>query len=379
MAIQTRMIPYMALLSLAIGPVITAQSPDPIPIDIARALDQPMENLTIQAEEVPAALARIGQQVGITITLDDASADFLPWGRQTRLKQMTVENATLREVLPQVLGALGMTYEMQDDGLIVVATPPLKRLGRRATWDDLRLLRKCHDLPYSPENFATLELQYRITSKVDAPKMLMAQFEKAVCGSVAEMLESATGALGWVWFPSDNHIVIRTVQAQIANAMARRITVRYANVPLSRILADLASKAQTPIHFEPGMMLELPPSTRQSYTLLLQRTSIRQAFELISAETGIKYDIRRDGIHLSLSDRIIAADGTAPPRRGSPYVAKISVPGGAGRYSFEILLREDELPADILEYRRQIKEEYFQKMRADLSPDNSIHTPASGK
>lgn len=364
-------------LSLATGPASIAQPTDAGTIDVARALDQPLETLTIHEAEVPAALARLGEQAGIRISIDDASAELLPWGRQTRLKKMTAENASLREVLPQVLGALGMTYEIQDNSLIVVASPPLKRLIRRATWDDLKLLRRCHELPYTPENFATLEMQYRITSKVDAPKMLRDQLAKAPCGSVAEMLETATGALGWVWLPEGDHIVIRTVQAQIANAMARRLTVRYANVPLSRILVDLARRADTPINFEPGMMLRLPPATRRSYTLLLQRTSIRQAFELISAETGLKYEIRRDGIHVGLSEGAPTPDGSPPLRRGSPYVAKISVPGAAGGYTFEILLREEELPEDILEYRRQIKEEYFQKMRADLSPDNSIRPPAT--
>ncbi|MFQ5411124.1 MAG: hypothetical protein ACE5EC_02465 [Phycisphaerae bacterium] len=366
-----RTIPCIVSMWLTLGAPVRAQSPDAVPIDAARALDLPLAHLTIQAEEVPAALARIGEQVGIAITLDDASADLLPWGPQTRLKEMTVENASLREVLPPVLGALGMTYEIRDDGLFVVATAPLKRLARRATWDDLRLLRRCHELPYTPENFSALELQYRITSKVDAPKMLRTQLAKAPCGSVAEMLESATGALGWVWFPNGDNIVIRTVQAQIANAMARRITTRYTHVPLSRILAELAEKADTPINFEPGMMLRLPPITRESYSLLLRRTSIRQAFELISAETGIEYDIRRDGIHVGLSEQVGQAEGRPATRRGSPYVAKISVPGGGGRYTFEILLREEELPEDILEYRRQIKEEYFQKMRADLSPDHT--------
>lgn len=343
--------------------------------EVARALDRRLEQVSIQGEAIPEALAQLGREVGIRISIDGESADLLPWGAQTRLKAVTIEQASLREVLPQVLDALGMTYTIEDDGVLVVASEPLRRMNRRATWDDLKLLRRCCELEYSPETFATFKLQYRITSKVDAPKMFKTQLAKAGRGTVAEMLEVATRALGWVWFPNGDHLVIRTCEAQIANLMSRRVTARYTNEPLSRILADLAAKARTPIHFEPGMMLKLPRTTSQSYTLLLRRTSIRQAFELVSAETGLKYDIRRDGIHTGLSDKIGGHGGPRPGRRGSPYVGKISIPSTDGTYIYEFLLREDELPDDVLAHRRQLIEEYIQKMRSDMAPDEAIQQP----
>jgi len=342
---------------------------------VAQALDRPLKTLTIRDEAIPAALDRIGKQVGIHITIDPQADDLLPWGENTRLKAVTIEGASLRQVLPKVLGALGMTYKIEDNGLRVVATEPLKRMNRRATWDDLKLLRRCNELEYTPENFATFKLQYRITSKVDAPKMFQTQLAKAGRGTVAEMLEVATSALGWVWFPNGDHLVIRTCEAQIANLMARRITTRFVCEPLSHILADLATRAETPIHFEPGMMLKLPPSTAQSFSLLLRRTSIRQAFELIAAETGVKYDIRRDGIYVGLSPRIGSKGGAGIASRRSPYVGKISIPSADGTYTYDFLLREDELPDDVLAHRRQIIEEYIQKMRKDMAPDQTIRSP----
>lgn len=342
---------------------------------VGQSLDRKLKKQTISGAAVPAVLARLGQQVDIKIVIDKRSANLLPCGRETRVKDITVPDGTpLRSVLSPMLLRLGMAYEIGDDGLVVVATEPLRRINRRATWEELNLLHRCHELEYSPENFASFRLQYKITSKVDAPALLQNQLAKAGRGSVAEVLEVAASALGWVWYPDGDHIRFRSYHAQVANYLSRLISARYENEPLSRILIDLANRAETPINFEPGMMLKLPPSTAQSYTLLLQRTSIRQALELISAETGLTWKIKRDGLHVGLSDMGTGAEGVAR-WRSSPYVGKISVPSADGTYTFDILIRGDELPEDLLEHRRQLIEEYIQKMRDDMAPDNAIQSP----
>ncbi len=358
----------------AAGVLLCASFARAADVDVAIALDKQLGTLAIQAEEIPQALSKLGQKVGVGITVDKQAVDLLPWGAKTRLKDVTIENASLRDVLPQILGALGMTYEARDDGIVVLATPPLERMNRRSTWDDLKLLRRTRETAYSAENFAAFGLQYRITSKVDAPKMLATQLSKAGRGSVADMLEVATAALGWVWFPNGDHIVIRTSQAQTANKMARRTTCRYTHEPLARILLDLAEKADSPISFEPGMMRKLPANVAQSTDLILQNSSIRQAFEVLSANTGIRYEIVRTGIHVSLGEGVGDAPGVATRRRTSAYVGKISLPSADGTYTYDFLLRADELPADILEFRRQIIEEYIQKMRADMEPDETIRS-----
>lgn len=343
--------------------------------DVAKRLDQRLPRISIAEQEMPAALESLGRQAGIAITVDEDSVDLLPWGAHTKLKTLTVENASLREVLPQLLGALGMTYDIRDSGVHVVAGEPLKRINRRATWDDLKLLREANETEYSPESMAAFKLQYRITAKVDAPGLLQAQLAKAGRGSVAQILETATGALGWVWFPNGDHIAIRTSEAQIANRMAKRVTIKYANEPLSKILVNLAERAETAISFEPGMMSKLPPHVAQSTSLILNQSSIRQAFELLSAETGIEYEIRRTGIYVGLSQQAPVVGGIPAPRPSGGYVAKISVPSADGSFSYEFLIRAEELPEDILDSRRQMLEEYIQKMRAELAPNESNHSP----
>ena len=187
--------------------------------------------------------------------------------------------------------------------------------------------------------------------------------------------------MGWSWFPEDDHIVVRTNQAQVANKLARRVTGRYSNVPLSQILADLASKSDINLRLEPGMMTRLPASTAQSYTLALQGMSVRQALELIAAETGLKYEIEPEGIYMSLAESTATgatASGT-PVRSGGPYAVKISIPAKDNTFSYEFFLREDELPQEFLDHRREIKEQFIQKMMTELAPDEKIRNGGDQK
>lgn len=357
----------VAILVLVSANAVAQNTPTPSTdeSDVARALDRELGAITISAKEIPDALAEIGAQAGVPITIDDNVAGLLPWGRQTKLKAVTIENASLRQALPQILAPLGMTYEIRNN-ITVVASKPLERINRRATWEDLKLLRRCNDTPYSEETVSKLNIQYRITSKVDAPKMLLRQLARAGSGTLAEMLETACNSLGWVWLPEGDHVVIRTYQGQIANQLSRRIQARYTNMPLAKILNDLADRADVALFLEPGMMLKLPRSTAQSSTLLLDHGTIRQAFELLAAETGLEYRVTRDGISIRLSEAIAGVSSAAAAARRSPYVGKISLPSEDGKYTLDFLLRGDELPPDILQYREQIIEEYVEKMRGDM-------------
>jgi len=351
-------------------------APPPSSANVEKAMDARIEQVAIAGKAIPDALAELGTKAGVRIGVDDAAMELLPWGRETKVADLKAENATLREILPQVLGALGLSAEERAGDLMVVASPALLRMNRRASWDDLKLLRKCNDTPYSAEAFSEFKLQYRLSAKVDAPGMLAAQMAKAGQGTIAQILEAATGSLAWTWFPDNDHLVIMTLEAQYAHRMARRVTVRYNNTPLSTILVDLAKRANIGLSLEPGMMLKLPQTTAQSYTLSLQQSSIRQAFEVICAETGLKYEIDREGVRVSVGEESSGSSALASLAQRTNYVGKISVPSKDGSFAYEFLVRESELPKDILEYRKQIIGAVIEKMRGEMAPDNSIKSPA---
>jgi hypothetical protein len=358
-------------------PSHTESTQNPAPAagtDVAQALDQKVENLTISGVELPAALADLGRQVGIQITLDEDAVELLPWGRQTKLKDVSVSHASLREALPQILGPLGMTYAIRDMSVVVIPTDALGRMTRRATWDELKLLRRAMETEYTPQAFADFKVQYRITAKVDAPKLLNEQMEKAGQGSVAQILETATGSLGWIWFPEDDHFVIRTQQAQIANKLSRRITAKYTNVPLSQILMELADKSDIALHLEPGMMLKLPASA-QSYSLSIQSSSVRQALELIAADIGLTYDVHADGISIKVAE----SGQSAPTSRGGPYALKISIPSKDNTFTYDFFLREDELPPEVVEHSHEIKDRMIKSLMEELAPDTKIRSGGDKK
>ncbi|MBI5763099.1 MAG: hypothetical protein HZA51_06205 [Planctomycetes bacterium] len=351
--------------------LITAAPASAQSTDIGARLDAKLSNLSIQGMEIEGVLADLGKQAGVDIVLDDDAIDCLPWGKQTRLSDLSITSASLRSVLTQITDSLGFTFNARDGKIVLSALEPLKRLRRRPTWDEVKLLHQLTEKDYATDTFANLKIQYRITSKVDAKAMLQRQLEQSGRGSISQMLETATAALNWVWFVEEDHVVIRSMEAQVAVKLARPVSVRYSNVPLSQILNELGEKADVLVTFEPGMMLKLPTSTAQSYTLLLQSVSIRQAIELICAETGLKYEIRTDSVHMALSDAAIADPGkaaTAATPRTSPYAAKITMPSSEGGYTLEFLVRTDELPPDILEARGQMLQELIQKVRKEIAP-----------
>lgn len=351
--------------------LITAAPASAQSTDIGARLDAKLSNISVQGMEIEGVLADLSKQAGVEIVLDEDAIECLPWGKQTRLSDLSITSASLRSVLTQITDSLGFTFSARDGKIVLSALEPLKRLRRRPTWDEVKLLHQLTEKEYATDTFANQKIQYRITSKVDAKAMLQRQLEQSGRGSISQMLETATAALNWVWFVEEDHVVIRSMEAQVAVKLSRPVSVRYSNVPLSQIFTELADKADVLITFDPGMMLKLPTSTAQSYTLLLQSVSIRQAIELICAETGLKYEIRTDSVHMALSDAATADPGKAASSaapRTSPYAAKITMPSSEGGYTLEFLVRTDELPPDILEARGQMLQELIQKVRKEIAP-----------
>src|SRR5207247_616752 len=119
---------------------------------------------------------------------------------------------------------------------------------------DLDLLYKLSTMPFSMEEFEKLKVQYRIgaKTKTDGPAVLAAQLERSGQGTMAEMLETATAALGWGWLPEDDHVVIITRETAVARNLATRVTGQYADRNLGQILFELAREADVPIFLQPG-------------------------------------------------------------------------------------------------------------------------------
>lgn len=364
----------ISLFILALGASAASGTAQPAPMTATTepssatvAVDRELGDLTIEAQPIGAVLEVLGEKAGVKFVIDEDLYGLLPWGRDTRLASVTLKGATLRGALNEIGRTLGLIYEVGDRSIRITACGPLNRLNRRATWNDLNLLRTLETTEFTAANLAKVKMQYRITSKVNAPQLLAAQLKRAGEGTISQVLETAANALGWTWYPDQDHIVMLSAEANIARALSRSVTARYNQMGLAHILLDLADKADVALSLEPGLLLKLPPSTAQSYTLLLQQTTIREALELICAETGLTYQVKRDGLAVSLAG---GSPGSAvgPRPRTDSYAARILVPAKDGGFSYEFLLRESELPQDIREYRGQIVAAMIERMRQDMAP-----------
>jgi len=372
-----------ALLLLSLLAPAAPQNPARTPVEgssVEQKLDAAIPELVLESRPVPDVLKELSQQTGVPITLEDRAVNKLPWGAQTKFSSVTIRDSTLREALPRILQPLALQFKIEDNRVVISPSPALERLDGRITWKELELYNKLAGAAYSPETFKQFELQYRITSKLDAPALLADQLARAGTGNTADLLETATASLNWTWIPQDTRIVILTQQAMYARGMARRMTGRYDRRPLGEILFELGREAGVHVHLQAGTFTRLPRETVDRYSLFLTNASIRQAFDYIAAETGLAYSIEPDGVHVGPADNI---EKMFPPRTAEaedPYVAKFSIPYNDKGINLEFLLRESELPRDIRQKRDQFIKQLREASRAAASqpsPGRPATSPAA--
>src|SRR5690348_11705236 len=104
---------------------------------INHALDK---SVTFQIDGVvPQVFKKIEDQTAVPIQVQQAVYDLLPWGEQTNVG-VKIQNKTLRDALTNICNTLGLAWDVGAQAVVVKPSPPLARLGRRATVDELNAL-----------------------------------------------------------------------------------------------------------------------------------------------------------------------------------------------------------------------------------------------
>lgn len=352
-----------------------ATSPDVM----GERLDEPIAELTLKSCTLADAIARLSQVSGTTIAIDDAVGDHLPYGLSTKLANLTVRNASLRETLPKILMPLALAHRQEGAQLRIVCTPALGRMDERATWVELKLLSDLASAPYTPESLEKISFNFRITSKVSSPASLLSeQMAQAGRGTMAQLLESATASLGWAWYPDEGTVIVLTRQAAIARQMALKVKGTFVRRHIGEALFELGSQAGVHVYLQPNALKVLPPHVVDSFTLPFENMSVRQAFDYVAATTGLAYRIEVDGVYIGAAEDLTKTATEAATAADDPYVAKLSVPiqGGAGAYEF--LIRQSEMPADVQALRRKVLREFLAGQRQPSPASRSAATqPAS--
>jgi hypothetical protein len=274
---------------------------------IAKQLDT-QQNLKLDAT-LPDAMKQITEQTGVRLEADPAVWDLLPWGEQTTIKA-TIQNRTLRQGLTAITQKLGLEYSLGDESVQLRPMPALRRLGQRATVDELGVLAlmSATSLPLDHPTFrqivtavndklASLKSPFVIDDRA-ADAVQDQKINVAGNATMAELLEDISQQTNATWYPWGKTIVIVSKQEQLRSQLNKTITARYNGVDVGQVLLELFQRAGVDFTVDPGAYEKIPAQAR-NIQLLLDNASIQQALESISGYTGLGFETTDKGMKVS--------------------------------------------------------------------------------
>jgi hypothetical protein len=269
-----------------------------------------LQNLNLDTT-LPDAMQQIGNQTGVRLEADPSVWELLPWGDQTTITAK-IQNQTLRQTLSAITDKLGLKYELTDEAVEIRPVPALKRLGKRATVDELAVL----DLMASqPLNLATdrptvRELLTAVDKRLAVWKSPFAIDNRTLDAvavqtlavprnaSVAEAMEAMTRQVNAAWYPWGKTILVVPKQEQIRTQLMKTITTRFNDVDVAQVLLELSQRAGVEFTTERGAYQRIPAQFRK-VQLLLDNATIHQALDSISGYTGLGFEVTETGVHVS--------------------------------------------------------------------------------
>jgi len=371
------------------GPSARTLAPAGTPDDakeilIVQALEQPT-SLRIEDAPIGEAIRALSEKTGVPIEFDRFILGCLPYGSRTMVTAR-IENRPLKESLTALLRPLAAKYVLENDKLVIQPRPPLFRIGRRATWDEVALIEKLYSTPWSKELADSLQFQFQDMSTEDSQASRKKIYDLA--GSVgaavhaARVLELACKQHGWEWHTEGNAVAICTNVRQVERQLQRNISAQYNEIPLEEVLLDLVwRRAGLELKMEPGVLSSLPTHQAERFLMTVENVTVRQALELVVGKTGLGYFIEPDGMRITAaafamttlsaggvgdSDAAAQAAAQAAASRLNPIVGQVTFPGDNGA-TFSFFLREQDLPPDVNQLRERHLRLFGDKMRDALS------------
>lgn len=330
-----------------------------------------------QNQNIVVVLAELTKRTGLRLVIDEEALDRLPYGEQTKVS-VKIKDAPLREAIRGLLSPIGLAFEVREHEVGVVATAPLRRVLRRATWEELDLLRTLGQQPWSEQLWTTLNVQFQDSSveeKMDKPT-LGATAAKVGSGSALDVLSIACNQLGWTWYPSGDRVVVLSKRRQLERQLGKKISAKFFRVPINDVLLDLSKEAGgLLVKLDPGALASLPPQIAQTFTLTVENTSIRQAFEVISGTTGLGFTLEQDGVRFSASqvrsESLGSGEGSpsaavSTVAKSSTVVGMVTIKGENGAPDISLFVRETDLPPDLRELHRKKIEDAVKALRKVL-------------
>jgi hypothetical protein len=366
--------------AFAEGPA-PAALPDSASQEVAlqRALDQTF-TLNFQRIELGDAFKRIAGEAKISLSVDPACYDLLPYGSTTRVSA-DFRQSRVRDALEEVLLPLALTQTTASGTVMIQPSNPLMRIGRRADLEELKLLQELRtgqDL--RPAQGGTFNLTDAIRTAMDGRKDLvismpaegdaaaLEQVRRQLPMSPYRALELYTQLTHQVWFveagalfggPTGGTIRIMTGRQWVERQLDRPIQITASNQPLEDVVAELSHASGVRIVPEPGLYQAVP-----RINLASNNQTLRGTLEFLAGVTRIAFDVREDSILLHLAPGPNEAGaGTA---KSDAYVGRIAVPVGNGM-QMDLLVRESDLPPEVNDLRKRRLQEVLDGLGRSLA------------
>jgi hypothetical protein len=268
------------------------------------------------------AMQQIGNQTGVRLEADPAVWELLPWGEQTTINA-TIKNRTLRQGLAAITQKLALEFVLADETVQVRPMPALRRLGHRATVDELAVLDLMSSTPLQLDHPTFGQIVKSVNEKLAALKSPFAIDDRAGDGvqdqkinvasntTMADLMEDLCQQTDAAWYPWGKTIFIVTKEEQIRSQLNKTISARYNGVDVSQVLLELSQRAGVDLIIDPGAYQKVADQSR-SIHLMLENASVQLAFETIEGCTGLVFDVTDKGVHWSYPADAGAAPTTKP-------------------------------------------------------------------
>jgi hypothetical protein len=172
---------------------------------------------------LPQAIKEITAKTGVPIEVTPQTYDLLPWGEQTTINAK-IANQTLRKALEAITRKLGLTIELRDEALQIKPLPALRRLGRRATVEELGVLdllsrtelKLDSDRPTVKQILAAvdnrldeLKSPFAVENRAQADAILDAPVAVARNATLLTALEAIPQSTDATWYPWGDTLIVR--------------------------------------------------------------------------------------------------------------------------------------------------------------------------
>lgn len=344
---RTQGVRWLAALALCLGGVsASGQSRRDL---IEEALDQIVESIEIHDAPVREALKSLEEKTGLPFVLDDAVADLLPYGARTRVS-IEISGMSVRDSLSHVLQALGLRMDVQGERVKIVPTAWLARLGRRATVEEIALI---ETLVQQPGSWLAQAGGEALDFRIDPDQRPRERFEQALAqapgGDALRRLECATAALGWVWWPEGDRVVVCTAREDVSRRLDWPLDLAYQRIPLDEALVDLGKRVGVTMQFQAGALRDIAARDRK-VDLVQRGVSLRQTLERVCGATGLSYEVQDSGVLL----RCGGAKAQDADKRPEYLRMEVEIRPGV---KVDVLVPECQVPPELREeLKRRLQE-----------------------